>query len=97
MMPGALNPAAAQGLTATYQFEVSGDENFTAHLVIANGQATFHEGPAPKPGIIIKTPAAVWMAIAKKVLDGTTAYLAGQFRIQGDLGLLIKLKTLFLY
>ena len=44
MMPGALNPAAAQGLTATYQFDVSGSENFTAHLVIADGQATFHEG-----------------------------------------------------
>jgi multimeric flavodoxin WrbA/putative sterol carrier protein len=96
MMPRALNPTVARGLTATYQFEVSGDENFTAHLVIADGQATFHEGPAAKPGIIIKTPAEVWMAIAKKELDGTTAYLAGQFRIQGDLGLLIKLKTLFL-
>ncbi len=44
MMPGALNPAAAEGLTATYQFDVSGSENFTAHLVIADGQATFHEG-----------------------------------------------------
>jgi multimeric flavodoxin WrbA/putative sterol carrier protein len=96
MMPRALNPAVAQDLTATYQFEVSGREDFTAHLVIADGQATFHEGPAAKPSIIIKTPAEVWMAIAKKELDGTTAYLAGQFRIQGDLGLLIKLKTLFL-
>jgi putative sterol carrier protein len=95
MMPRALNPAAAAGLTATYQFEVSGTENFTAHLVIADGQASFHEGPADKPGIIIKTPAEVWLAIARKELDGTSAYLSGQFRIQGDLGLLIKLKTLF--
>ena len=45
MMPGALNPAEAQGFTATYQFEISGSENFTAHLVIADGHATFHEGP----------------------------------------------------
>jgi multimeric flavodoxin WrbA/putative sterol carrier protein len=95
MMPRALNPAAAAGLTATYQFEVSGTENFTAHLVIAEGQASFHEGPADKPGIIIKTPAEVWLAIARKELDGTSAFLSGQFRIQGDLSLLIKLKTLF--
>jgi multimeric flavodoxin WrbA len=95
IMPRALNPTVAQGLTATYQFEVSGREDFTAHLVIADGQATFHEGPAAKPGIIIKTPAEVWLAIARKELDGTTAFLSGQFRIQGDLGLLIKLKTLF--
>jgi len=95
MMPGALNPAAAEGLTATYQFDVSGSENFSAHLVIADGQATFHEGPADHPNITIKTPPEVWLAIARKELDGTTAFLSGQFRIQGDLGLLVKLKTLF--
>jgi multimeric flavodoxin WrbA/putative sterol carrier protein len=95
MMPGALNPAEAEGLTATYQFDVSGSENFSAHLVIADGQATFHEGPADNPNITIKTPPEVWLAIARKELDGTTAFLSGQFRIQGDLGLLVKLKTLF--
>jgi multimeric flavodoxin WrbA/putative sterol carrier protein len=95
MMPGALNPVTAEGLTATYQFEVSGSENFTAHLVIADGQANFHEGPADHPNITIKTPPEVWLAIARKELDGTTAFLSGQFRIQGDLDLLVKLKTLF--
>ncbi|MBM4302141.1 MAG: hypothetical protein FJ121_11580 [Deltaproteobacteria bacterium] len=96
MMPGALNPAAAEGLTATYQFDVSGSENFTAHLVVTDGQAAFYEGAADHPNIIIKTPAEVWLAIARKELNGTTAYLGGQFRIQGDLGLLMKLKTLFI-
>lgn len=96
MMPGALNPAAAEGLTATYQFDVSGSETFTAHLVVTDGQATFHEGAADHPNIIIKTPAEVWLAIARKELDGTQAFLSGQFRIQGDLGLLLKLKTLFI-
>jgi multimeric flavodoxin WrbA/predicted lipid carrier protein YhbT len=95
IMPRYLNPAVAEGLTATYQFEVSGNEDFTAHLVIADGQATFHEGPAAHPSIIIRTPAEVWLAIARKELDGTSAFLSGRFRIQGDLGLLIKLKTLF--
>jgi multimeric flavodoxin WrbA len=96
MMPGALNPAAAAGLKATYQFDVSGAESFTAHLIITDGKATFHEGPADHPNITIKTPAEVWLAIARKELDGTTAFLGGQFRIQGDLGLLMKLKTLFI-
>jgi multimeric flavodoxin WrbA len=94
-MPRYLNPATAQGVTATYQFDVSGSETFTAHLVVADGQASFHEGPADKPSIIIKTPAEVWLAIARKELDGTSAFLSGKFRIQGDLGLLVKLKTLF--
>jgi len=95
IMPRHLNAAAAQGVTATYQFDVRGSENFTAHLVIADGQAAFQEGPADHPQIIINTPAEVWLAIARKELDGTSAFLSGQFRIKGDLGLLIKLKTLF--
>jgi multimeric flavodoxin WrbA/putative sterol carrier protein len=95
MMPKAVDPAAAAGLTATYQFEVSGSEDFTAHLVVADGQVTFHEGPADKPNLIIRTPAEVWLAIASGELDGTEAYLSGQFRIKGDLGLLVRLKTLF--
>jgi multimeric flavodoxin WrbA/putative sterol carrier protein len=95
MMPGALNPAAAAGFSAIYQFEVSGGEEFTAHLVIAEGQASFHEGPADHPDIIIRTPSDVWLAIARKELDGTSAFLSGNFRIQGDLGLLVKMKTLF--
>lgn len=95
-MPRYLNLAAAEGLTAIYQFEVSGDETFTAHLVINDGQATFHEGPADHPNLTIKTPAQVWLAIARNELDGSTAFLTGKFRIQGDLGLLVKLKTLFI-
>ena len=75
---------------------MSGSEDFTAHLVIADGQATFHEGAADHPNIIIKTPAEVWLAISRGELDGTQAFLGGQFRIQGDLGLLMKLKTLFI-
>jgi multimeric flavodoxin WrbA/putative sterol carrier protein len=95
MMPKALNPAAAAGLTAIYQFEMSGSEEFTAHLAIADGKASFHEGPADQPNLTIKTPAEVWLAISRGELDGTQAYLSGQFRIKGDLMLLVKLKTLF--
>jgi multimeric flavodoxin WrbA len=94
-MPLAVNPVEAAGLTATYQFEVSGSEDFTAHLAVADGKVSFHAGPAEEPDLIIKTPAEVWLAISRGELDGTQAYMSGQFRIKGDLGMLIKLKTLF--
>ena len=83
MMPGALNPAEAQGLTAVYQFDVSGSEDFSAHLVIVDGQATFHEGRLTIPTSPLTLPPDVWLAIARKELDGSTAYLSGQFRIKG--------------
>ena len=95
MMPGALNPDAAAGLTATYQFEVSGSENFTAHLRITNQQAVVHEGPADRPEVIIKTPAEVWLAVSRGELDGAQAFMTGKFKAEGDLGLLMKLNSLF--
>ena len=94
-MPQAVNPDDAAGFTATYQFEVSGSEDFTAHLAVVDGKVSFHEGPAEDPDLIIRTPAEVWLAISRGELDGTQAYMSGQFRIKGDLGMLIKLKTLF--
>ena len=94
-MPQAVNPDDAAGFTATYQFEVSGSEDFTAHLAVVDGKVSFHEGPAEEPDLIIRTPAEVWLAISRGELDGTQAYMSGQFRIKGDLGMLIKLKTLF--
>ncbi|MDD5641686.1 MAG: SCP2 sterol-binding domain-containing protein, partial [Syntrophales bacterium] len=94
-MPGALNREAAAGLNVTYQFEVSGDENFTAHLHIEDGTATFQEGPAPQPDVIVRTPADVWLAISRRELNGAAAFMTGKFKVEGDLGLLMKLNALF--
>jgi len=95
MMPGVLNPEAAAGLSATYQFEVSGAEQFTAHLKIDHGQASYHDGPADKPQVIIKTPADVWLAVARGELDGAQAFMAGKYHVEGDLSLLMQLSSLF--
>jgi putative sterol carrier protein/NAD(P)H-dependent FMN reductase len=95
MMPSGLNPEASDGLEVTYQFEVTGGENFTAHLRIEDREATFHEGSAEKPNVIVKTPADVWLAIGRGEQDGAQAFMAGQYTVEGDLNLLMKLSSLF--
>ena len=94
-MPLAFNPAAAEGLKAVYQFEVDGAENFVVHLIIADQQCTLHEGPASKPDVIIKTPAEVWLRISRGELEGAQAFMSGQYQVEGDLSLLMKLGALF--
>jgi multimeric flavodoxin WrbA/putative sterol carrier protein len=95
MMPQGFNQAESNGLEAIYQFEISGDENFTAHLKISQGTCTYHEGPADNPGVIIKTPADIWLAISKGELDGQQAFMSGKYKVEGDLSLLLRLKSLF--
>ncbi|MGD9080281.1 MAG: NAD(P)H-dependent oxidoreductase [Desulfobacterales bacterium] len=95
MMPLGFNPTESKGLEAIYQFEISGEENFTAHLRISKEICTYHEGPADHPNVIVKTPANVWLAISKGELDGQQAYMSGRYRVEGDLSLLMKLSSLF--
>jgi multimeric flavodoxin WrbA/putative sterol carrier protein len=93
-MPLGFKPDAA-GLTAVVQFEISGNEQFTSHLTIADGACTYHDGPADKPNLVIKSPADVWLKISRGELDGQKAFVEGQYGVEGDMGLLLKLKNLF--
>ncbi len=95
MIPLSFRGEAAKDLHAVYQFEISGAESFTAHLQIKDNQCLFHEGPADKPDVIIKSPADVWMAVSEGKIDGQTAFMSGKYRVEGDLTLLIKMKDLF--
>ena len=95
MMPLGFQPDAAKDLKAVIQFEISGDEEFTAHLEIADGKAVHKEGPAAAPDLTVKSPAKVWMGIAQGKVNGQMAFMTGKFKAQGDLGLLLKLNSLF--
>lgn len=95
MMPLGFNKGAANGLTAIYQFEVSGDESFTAHLKIEDCTCTYHAGPADSPNIVIRTPADVWLAIFRGEMNGQQAFMTGKYTAEGDVTLLLRLQSLF--
>jgi putative sterol carrier protein len=94
-MPRGFQPAAAGDLTADLQFEVHGEENFIAHLKIADGSCTYQDGPADKPNLTINTPADIWLKISKGELSGHKAFMEGRYKFEGDMNLLLKLNRLF--
>jgi putative sterol carrier protein len=95
MMPRGFNPDTAEGLEAVYQFELSGEEAFVAHLIIADGTCTYADGPADQPSVVVKSPSDVWLAISRGELDGQQAFMSGKYTVKGDLTLLMRLRTLF--
>ncbi|MEW5913216.1 MAG: NAD(P)H-dependent oxidoreductase [Thermodesulfobacteriota bacterium] len=95
MMPLGFNPQAAGDLKAAVQFEVSGSESFVAHLDMAEGKCRFVEGPTASPNLVIKTPAEVWLAVAKGQMDGQAAFMGGKYTVSGDITLLMRFKELF--
>jgi putative sterol carrier protein len=64
-------------------------------LQIAGGICTYHPGPAAKPDVIVKTPADVWLAVSKGEMDGQQAFMTGKYKVDGDISLLLRLKSIF--
>jgi multimeric flavodoxin WrbA/putative sterol carrier protein len=94
-MAATFNAQAAGDMKATIQFEVSGRQNGNWFLAIENGRCTFNEGKVNSPTLTIGTPSEVWLAIANKELDGQQAFMEGTYKAHGDMGLLMRLKSLF--
>jgi multimeric flavodoxin WrbA/putative sterol carrier protein len=95
MMPQGFNKEAAGDLDAVYQFEIAGSEAFSAYLVISKGSCAFVEGRHDRPSVTIVSPAEVWLAVSKGEMNGQAAFMSGKYRVDGDLGLLMKLGKLF--
>ena len=94
-MPLAFNARAARGLRAVIQFRITGAEPGDYYLRIADGECLFHEGVFPAPDVSIHARSDIWLAIAHGKLDGTLAYLMRRYRVEGDVLLLMRLKSLF--
>jgi multimeric flavodoxin WrbA/putative sterol carrier protein len=94
-MAATFNPQAAGNLKATIQFEVSGKQPGNWFFSIENGRCSYHEGKANSANLVIQTPSEVWLAISNNELDGQQAFMDGKYSVQGDVGLLIKMRNLF--
>ncbi|MGD0488559.1 MAG: NAD(P)H-dependent oxidoreductase [Syntrophorhabdales bacterium] len=95
MMPLGFKKEAAGALNAVYQFEINGQENFVAHLSIADGRCTYVDGPHEKPDVTIKSPADIWLAVSRGEMNGQSAFMTGKYKAEGDLTLLMRLGSLF--
>jgi apolipoprotein N-acyltransferase len=98
------NPEAIPDLDAIIQFDVSpstdaqdaaDNEAGVYHLVIANGECTFHEGAALSPMLTIITPSDVWLKISRGDLTGYEALMQELYTATGELELLMKMDSLF--
>jgi SCP-2 sterol transfer family len=94
-MPKAFDKASAGDLSAVIGFVVSGSENFEAYVLIYRGLCTLEQHPPRRPDLLIRTPAEVWLGISRKERDGQAAFNQGAFTAEGNLGLLLRMNSLF--
>jgi multimeric flavodoxin WrbA/putative sterol carrier protein len=94
-MAATFNPKAGGDLKALIQFEVTGKQAGHWFLSIENGKCTYHEGKVNSPTLTIKTPSEVWLAIPNREMDGQQAFMEGKYLTNGDVNLLMRMKSLF--
>ena len=86
---------AAKGLNATFQWELSGEDGGTWALQFEDGAATLIEGGVEKPSVKFKLASADWVAVATGKLNAMNAFMTGKLKMEGDMGLAMKVQTLF--
>jgi putative sterol carrier protein len=94
-MSGAFNADKAAGMSAVYQWDVTGDGGGKWNAVIADGAITVSEGENDSPNITITVAAQDWLDITNGKLDGQMAFMSGKLKVKGDMSLAMKMKTLF--
>jgi putative sterol carrier protein len=94
-LPSRFDAAAAEGVTAVYQFELSGDEGGQYQLHIADQTCRVLPGVHPAPNVTLRMAGEDCVAILDGRLNGVSAYLSGRLKMEGDMALAMKLAAFF--
>lgn len=87
------NPAKVTNLSASYQFELTGDGGGTFHANFESGAFDIGEGALPNPGCTVSLAAADFVALAEGKLNPTAAFMTGKLKIKGDMAMAMKLQA----
>jgi putative sterol carrier protein len=95
-LPKYLVPEKAGATKAMIQFDVSGDPGGKWWAKIADGKAETGKGDAPEPATLtVGAEASDFVKIMTGQMDGMSAFMSRKLQIKGDMGLAVKLQTLF--
>ena len=94
-MSANVNADAAKGMNATIQFNLSGDTGGNWYVTVKDGGATVSQGSAPSANMTLSMTAQDYVDMIMGKLNGQMAFMSGKLKISGDMGLAMKMQTLF--
>ncbi len=95
-MPQFLIPEKAGSTNATIAFDLSGADGGKWGVHIHDAQAESGKGdPSEAPNLTLLADAHDWVKIMSGQQDATAAFMQGKLKIKGDMGLAIKMQSLF--
>jgi putative sterol carrier protein len=94
-MPGRFRADKASGTSATIQYDVSGDGGGTWNAVIKDGTCAVSPGAAASPNLTLQISAQDWLDMLSGKQSGQMLFMSGKLKVKGDMGLAMKLGSLF--
>jgi putative sterol carrier protein len=91
-LPGRVGPQAAQALDASYRFDVEGAGSWRLESDGTALAVTESDGPAD---CVIRTDERTFLRIVRGEQSPMGAYMTGKIKVEGDLGLALKLREVF--
>ncbi|HEX9822410.1 MAG TPA: SCP2 sterol-binding domain-containing protein [Methylomirabilota bacterium] len=94
-MPGRFRPDKASGTNAVIQYDIGGDGGGTWHAVIKDGACTVNQGAAQNPNLTLSIAAQDWLDMLGGKQSGQMLFMSGKLKVKGDMGLAMKLGSMF--
>jgi putative sterol carrier protein len=88
-------PEKAAGLEADVQVNLTGEGGGNWIIKFAGGKVTGAEGQAASPRLTVTTSLADITAITEGKMDGMAAFMQGKIKLDGDVGLAMRMVSMF--
>lgn len=94
-MPSRFRADKAAGTSAVIQYEITGEGGGTWHAVIKEGACAVTPGPAPNPNLTLTIAGQDWLDMVSGKQSGQMLFMSGKLKLKGDMGLAMKLGSMF--
>jgi putative sterol carrier protein len=94
-MPTYFLPEKAGNTNASILFDLSGEHPGKRFITIADGRATAGQGEVENPNLTLIADSGDFVKIFTGGLDPTAAFMSGKLKIKGDMGLAIRMQSMF--
>ncbi|MEH7884049.1 SCP2 sterol-binding domain-containing protein [Bacillus sp. JJ1609] len=85
------NPEPIRRLNVIYQYEITGEDSGTFQLIIEDGSTRVVEGSTESADCTLRLSDKNFKKMIMGKLNGTAAFMTGKLRVQGSMGLALKL------